>query len=246
MSLPFQLDTQRKRQSLDEAVARRFIVALSLQNDDGWVSYKSRFLAKDDTTGELIVEYPSPTDRPMPEVAPMQNIGVSFRRGHKKCMFNTTVRARRNYSTPNGAETVALQLALPSNVFELQRRMFFRTPIPDTMAIEVRIWAGGDATQTSESTPYRGPLLDLSAGGLSFILDGEETPPWKVNTPIHCWLKPNAGESPIEAAAQFRHCEPQDDDRMRVGLQFAGLEASQEGRAIMQRILDLTTRLQSM
>jgi c-di-GMP-binding flagellar brake protein YcgR len=246
MSLPRQLDTQRRQESLDLAVSRRFIVSLSLKNDDGWNSYKSRFLARDDQTGELIVEYPSPADQPIPEVAPLQNIGVSFRRGHKKCLFNTTVRSRRNYSTENGAKTAALQLALPANVFELQRRVFYRTPIPDEMTIEVRIWPGSDDTRTAESAPYRGTLLDLSAGGLSFILEGEDTPQWKVNTPITCWLSPGAGEPPIEAAAQFRHCEPDADDHMRVGLQFAGLEASKQGRATLQRILDLTMRLQAM
>ena len=245
MSIPHQLKTQQRKQSLDEAVARRFIVSLSLKNDDGWTSYKSRFLAKDDRTDELIVEYPSPTGQPMPEVAPLQNIGVSFRRGHKKCMFNTVVRSRLNYTTDNGAQTPALKLAQPSDMFELQRRVFYRTPIPNAMAIEVRIWPGSDATQTLDSTPFRGAMSDLSAGGLSFILDSEETPQWKVNTPINCWFDPNAGNSPIEAAAQFRHCEPMDDDRMRVGLQFAGLEASQQGRDTLQRILDLTTHLQS-
>ena len=72
-----------------------------------------------------------------------------------------------------------------------------------------------------------------------------DPPDWPVNAPVQCALSCASPQVELEAPAQFRHFAAGPDGHARVGLQFAGLEATSEGRATLQRILDLTTYLQA-
>jgi hypothetical protein len=72
-----------------------------------------------------------------------------------------------------------------------------------------------------------------------------QAPDWPVNTPVNCSLICSSPEILIEAPTQLRHTASAENGHARVGLQFAGLEATSEGRQTLQRLLDLTAYLQA-
>lgn len=243
MSVPYQLNPRRREEYLQEAVERQVPVVLSIKTSVGWANFKSRFLCVDSKTQQLVIEYPHSHEGPLPEVVSCQNVGVSFRRGHKKCMFSTMVTGRSQYPISGGSPVPAINLVAPSQMFELQRRMFYRTPLQEDQRLTVELLPlGGDSGEPV--VPLRATLVDLSAGGCSLLMPANEAPDWPVNATIACSIMTEDGHPPIQAPCQFRHREAHDEQNVRLGLQFAGLDATPDGRRALQRILDLTCQLQ--
>jgi c-di-GMP-binding flagellar brake protein YcgR len=137
-----------------------------------------------------------------------------------------------------------LKIAMPGRMFELQRRVFYRTPVPARFEIEVHVRRDGQDGANGASS-CAGRLTDISAGGLSIELPADQAPDWPSDTPTQCSLVCTSPELRIDAPTQFRHREQAGAGNVRLGLKFAGLEATPEGRAALQGILDLTTDLQA-
>ena len=244
MSVPYELSPQKKNDYLSTAIEKRIPLVLSIKTEDGWRTYKSQFLRAGQDDRYLVLKYPTATDHPVPEIVPGQNVGVSFRRGHKKCMFNTITHERCHCAIDDKLVVPAFKLIAPTKMFELQRRMFYRTPVPQDHAIDVEVWRQSDSSIAARKA---GHAVDLSAGGVSLEIDAADSPRWKTNTPLRCIIRPTwAPERAVEATAQFRHIETSDPSRVRHRQQYAGLEATETGRNTLQNILDLTMDLQRL
>jgi c-di-GMP-binding flagellar brake protein YcgR len=243
MSQCFRLSQHEPAELLAEAVSRRSVAGISCKLTDGWASFKSCFLGIEDETRNLIIEYPAPKDLPPPEFTGGESIGISFRRGHRKCVFSTGLLGQCRFPISRGVEIPALKLLWPNQMYELQRRLFYRAPVPaqETIPVDIRRIAASE--KDTEARLYRGHMVDLSFGGLSLMFERGQHPRWDNDDMVACSFDVD-NEGSFSLDTRFRYCEQTSPEHMRLGLQFAGLETSTSGRELLDRLLVLCARFQ--
>lgn len=227
---------------LTDAVRSRTPATVTFQSPSGWTQFKGRFLFGSGDPGFLSVEVicPAGTTDALPQ--PGQEMGVSFRRGSRKCVF-TTCLARTARDAAGGASRAVLVLTWPEQVQELQRRLYHRTPVPHGRFIPVDLWLAEAGRDDDPSLPQRGKMLDLSAGGVSVELPREVRPRWRENDQLACSFAGPPNRSPIEVAARVTNYERRPDGLVRVGLQFMGLDTGERGRQTLEQISRVMQRL---
>ena len=119
-----------------------------------------------------------------------QPLGLSFKFGHGKFVFDTTVVALEPSPNPGGGGIIAL--ALPNRIEVIQRRSYFRVQVPEYLKVNVLLWHRNCREEQSESsrqqtelplpqkfqrdTEYvprnycQGRLADISAGGAQVVI----------------------------------------------------------------------------
>lgn len=245
MNRPFQINPNRKAQLLREAASRRLVASVTCKMSDGWATLKTRFLALEDDRHELIIEYPSSPGRVAPEIVGGQSIGVSFRRGHKKCVFNAMVLERCHYSFSKVKGVPALRLQWPEEMCELQRRLYYRAVIPEGTTIPVDLWRGdAKGVRPPESEILRGIMLDLSAGGISIALPFGAFPRLEEDKVATCSFPVDKGEPPATIVGRVRYWDETDAHHLRVGLHFVNLDSSPNQRETLERVVRLAIRFQ--
>ncbi len=245
MSQPIQLDPDRQDELLHEAASRYLAVVVTCRAADGWTTLRSRFLGTDAKDQQLFIEYPSGSGTVTPEIVGGQNIGVSFRRSHKKCVFNTMVLGRCQFSLSATEGLPALKLRWPEQMCELQRRLYYRAPVPEGITVPVELWRGRAEDRRSQNDPiYRGTMLDLSAGGVSVALPSDDSPCWHEGDPASCEFQAGSGEPPTTVSGRLRHWEEIGGGCVRVGLHFVGLDSSPDQRDTLERVIHVTVRFQ--
>lgn len=235
------VDSARRDQILMEAAARRSAVVLTCKHAGQWISLKSRFLAAHLSPQQLVVEYPAgqPGQR-APDIEQGQNVGLAFRRGHKKCVFASVVAGKDRLQIDPHSRVGALLLRWPEQIHELQRRSFFRAAVPPGQTIAVYLWPGGAAMRSragSSGWPVcTAELLDLSAGGFRVQLLASDEPGLAVGQTVGMEFAPDPASPPIVADANLRHRQRLDQQRISMGFQFVGLEQTARGRMLLQRL----------
>lgn len=232
---------------LREAVSRQSPLELTYRLESGWVKAGSRFLGLDRSSGDLVTAWPSCPQQLSPELVDGQTIGVSFRRASRKCMFETVAAGRCLYSSGGDNDVPALRLLWPDDVIELQRRLYYRTPVPRDiyLPVQVRLW-DPDYGAEEDRRPLRGRMLNISAGGLSLALKPEDNPRWQTDTRIMCSFVAAPGEPPVEIYSHLRHLDECPDGSVHMGVHFMGLEATSENRRALQQVLELTRCFQGI
>jgi len=241
MTRPFRIDTDRQAEILGQAVSKRFPAQVTFRQIDNWCSCKTRFLTMDRHVGELLIEYPQPTEGPPPEIVGGQSMDVSFRRGHKKCVFNTLVLGQCRFTLGTIKNVPALKLQYPDEMVELQRRLYHRATVPANMTVPVHLER---EEHNQAGAICQATMLDVSAGGISVVLPKHNRPDWDRDEPVRCSFRTNSTEPPINVIGQVRHAEPMDGERVRVGVHFVGLETDSEQSDTLQRITRLASRFQ--
>ena len=129
---------------LCQAAERQVQAVISHRLDNGWTTYKSRILQADAAEGFVILQHPEPgPGQAPPELAPGEQIGVSFRRGHKKCLCSAHIELLTSFKLSDGQAVAALQIPWPEELQEIQRRVYYRAEVPAGRRIEVAVWDGG-------------------------------------------------------------------------------------------------------
>ncbi len=102
------------------------------------------------------------------------------------------------------------------------------------------------ATQTTQSRRiqqecyWQGKLTDISAGGVQVVVDIGEEPDFKRGQFIGLRFTPMPYEMPLVFDAQIRSILPTADRKsIYLGLRIVGLEASPEGRQVLQRLCNI-------
>lgn len=223
---------------LREALKRKTPLTLSYRNAAGWNSLKSRILEVDAANERFILEPPvDHNGRHNQQFTQDQYLGVAFRRGHKKCLCACVVT-----STTDDAIT----LNWPDSIQTLQRRAYFRIPVPESMPTKVLIWPGmvadkPDNPGQDRSTTYAN-ILDISLGGMAVSLPQHDDCPFKPGQTIGCEFHTPTNTT-IAMEAHFKHAEQKPGGHMVLGFQFVGLEHGQEGRDRVRRLMDFTHNL---
>lgn len=243
------VEEARKNEIIAGAMEREAPCVVTRRRVAGWKPFKSRFLYGDAVVGRLLVAPPSNAPGAEPsKLRPGERVGVTFRRGHKKCMFATIVLAQESLELAEGdtaAECVELQW--PEALQELQRRVYYRAT-PVGRRVHVRFWPGGVSGRAEAEKTDRGilsgVLQDLSAGGMRILTTDVSADTFAEGDAIGCAFAPRPRADALVLDAIFRHLRPEDEGTCSVGVQFVGLETSERGRNTLADLARLVTDYQ--
>lgn len=247
------VDNPRRDELLTEAADRQVQAVISHRLDSGWTTYKSRILQADSAGEFLIIEHPQPAPgQAPPELAPGEKIGLTFRRGHKKCLCSVEIERLATFTLPDGQSVAAVQIPWPEKLQEVQRRIFYRANVPPGRRIEVRFWDGGigdrDPAELQLVPHHTGLLQDISGGGCRVEIDAARDPQLRTGDTVGIEFQPDPRSEPLHIDAVFRHTEDADRGKLALGFQFVGLEVTPEGRATLHalsRVVSTFLRIES-
>ena len=163
---------------------------------------------------------------------------------------------------PCGNPTIVLMV--PDRIKIVQRRSYFRVDVPGSLKVNVMLWhrrytdeksegsrlAGTQTQQMGIQTSdthrmppeycWQGKLADISTGGAKIVVDAMQRPDFKKGQFIELRFTPMPYEMPLMFDAQIRNILPIADEKsICLGLQIVGLEASPEGRQVLQRLCNV-------
>jgi hypothetical protein len=147
-------------------------------------------------------------------------------------------------------------LSVPDRIEIVQRRSYFRVDVPKALKVNVLLWHRGlnripesavwdrdkkrDNSEKETQDYYKAKLMDISAGGAQIVIDASQKPDFRKSQFIGLTFTPRPYERPLILDAQIRNILPTaDGNNICLGLQIVGLEASPEGRQILQRLCDI-------
>jgi c-di-GMP-binding flagellar brake protein YcgR len=227
-------------QYLTDSIRKERMVVVTVNGPEGWTSFKSKFLPTSQEGKSVAVEI-MPDDRREIEfdAEPGTELGVTFRVGHKKCMFGTVVE-----SVQPKDDTVVAVFRWPNCIMPLRRRAFERATVPDGVVVAVRFWHD-DAMSTTGAdarTVRHGQLEDISAGGMRVrVASPDEI---ELGTIYRCAFTPKQGRPAILVEARVRHREAIGHGRGSIGFQYVGLEVTAEGRRALERLTRVVSQYQ--
>ncbi len=245
MTLGGTLAVEAASSILDWAVERRAGITVSLLADGQWCNLRSHIIRLDAQEGLLQIIYPISVDTMAPpEIAPGEKLGISLRRGHKKCVFVSPVLMRRMDTTGEGDPIDTLIVRAPKEVRELQRRLYQRVTVPDDAFIAVKLWLGGLPSGDETTWPLcAGRVANASVGGLLIDIRADQNPRLGVGDVVGVEITSVQGRPPLLADAQYRHCVMIGPGRIGLGVQFVGLEHNLPGRSTISQIAEFVKSL---
>jgi len=227
------ITADRHGQILEDSVHQSRPLVLTHNGPDGWRTFKASFAASGSAAPTLTVRLELPAAH-APSVAPKVGdaLGGTFRLGHKKCMFSTALlNIRRD------GDTEVWTLRRPEQLQQLQRRAYERSVPMKGSVIAVRFWRetpGGDPSVDARAVRH-GQLEDLSAGGMRVkIADPKDL---ELDRTYRCVFTPRLGKPALVLDAVLRHREAGDEGRSSLGFQFVGLETSEDGMKLLDRLV---------
>lgn len=233
------LSPQETAEILDYAVRDNALAVLSVATADDWICFKSRFLERDGNRRFFVLDWGGSGEDP-PPLALGQYLGVSFRYKSRKIMFATVLEARGRFMIEGDKPIAAARYRWPESLTELQRRAYYRTPIPAGVSVPATCWAGGrnsrSAAQEAPMSVFAGDCVDISCGGTLIRLGQSQPPKWTENQTIGLELHLPDGRDAALIDAHYRGTRFDDNEQLCAAVQFVGLETSVEGRNTLQRL----------
>ncbi|HUU82045.1 MAG TPA: PilZ domain-containing protein [Phycisphaerae bacterium] len=238
MSQVLYVSPERRDQIIAEAASRQTPVVLTRHNDTGWTVSKTRFAGCDQPQRHLFIESPDDDDSAAAEMGEL--LGVAFRRGHKKCLFNSVVAAPRPAGNAGAQGAAPIMLRWPDGLQELQRRVYQRACPPPDRRVKVVFSCGSPGSESARE--YVGVMEDLSAGGIRVRSNASADLPPGGPVCVSFALRSSGPQFVLDAT--FRHREPVSDGAGSFGFQFVGLETSREGQETLARLARTVTDFQ--
>lgn len=237
------LDQESRHSIIQWAVQRQVPVVVSVLTEGRWCNLRSQIVRLDRNLLQLL--YPLASGRgPVPEITVGDELGVSFRRGHKKCIFVSPVVMRRTVNTPEGGKADTLFVRLPEQMRELQRRAYQRVIVPPERFIAVKVWQGGVPSPGEPSWPLcAGRVSNISVGGVLVDIRADQNPRLGVGDLVGLEITAVQGRKPLLLEAQYRQCAMTGPDRIGLGMQLLGLEHEIPGRASITEVAELVRNL---
>lgn len=232
--------SQESAALIDGAVQSHALAVLSMQTGEGWVTFKSRFLERDPAQKFFVLDYQETHGCLPPALAPGQYLGVSFRHKSRKLLLATVVEAKGKFMTGGAEAITAVRYRWPESLTEMQRRAYYRTPVPPGTTLLAAIWPGGalarDAAQSMPLKSIAGEALDLSCGGTLLRISGAAAPSYAMDATVGIELRIPDGRPPLLVNAHYRGARHDAQGNLCLAIQFVGLELEPENRAILQRL----------
>ncbi|RIK65726.1 MAG: hypothetical protein DCC65_12015 [Planctomycetota bacterium] len=247
MSRAATLDETSLRSILTWAAERQAPVTASLISEGRWCNLRSHVIRYDGQAHVLQIVYPISTDTMAPpEITAGEELGLSLRRGHKKCVFVCQVLMRRLDKGGDGQALDTLVVRAPRQMRELQRRVYQRVIIPEERFIATRLWQGGLPSPGEPCWPIcSGRVANMSLGGMLMDIRADQNPRLGVGDVVGVEITHMPGREPLMAEAQYRHCVMTGADRIGIGLQFVGLEHERPGRTGISELAEFVRSLRA-
>lgn len=238
---------------LRDAVARNAGVVLSLPSSGMLRHHKSRFLGEREG-GILLESVPGEALLIDELVATGKPAGISFKSGQTKVVFASPVIERVAEHRMN-ADTViqAVWLTWPQTISAIQRRTNYRVTVGADMAddLSARVWRIAPRADLRDrpmaATELPSKLKDLSIGGMGVVLTARAADePLKLDATDRLRVEITYLGKQLLIEASLRHPQsvPKDTQTLRVGIMFAHLEGSMEGRQTMAQLTKIIGELQ--
>ncbi len=246
---PDGVDSQK---ALQIAIDEKVPAIMSYLSKNKW--HVAKVMVTDLVGDRLKVECTnSNTKRPI-NIRMDQPVGMSFKHGYGKFVFDTVVKDLEPSSNPEthrqGGGTIVL--AIPDKIEIIQRRSYFRVNVPKSLNVQVLLWhrSGNLKEKHHLHDPAdamkdccHGSLVDISAGGAQVAVPQHIKTPgadFKKGQFVSVRFTPAPYETPVVFSAQVRNILPTADGKSAsLGLQIVGLEASSEGRETLTRLIGI-------
>ena len=186
-----------------------------------------------------------------------QPVGISFKYGYGKFVFDTIVEGFEPSICPESGQGRGgtIVLAVPETIEVVQRRSYFRVSVPESLKVKVLLWhrsgkyeqrVRAQDTHDEMRNGCHGKLVDISAGGAQVVVPQQNDTgrlDFKKGQFVGLRFTPMPYETPVVLSAQVRNVLPTaEGERSSLGLQFVGLEASSEGRRVLNRLIGIVER----
>jgi len=147
----------RRDEIITDAVRRLTPLVVTRQEPTGWRTYKSQFSGCNAADRCLFID-PLTSEEGETSAPPLPGelLGIAFRRGHKKCLFQAMVRAVPVSPSVPG-DLRGSTVSWPDRLQELQRRVYQRASPPPDRTIRVRF-------RTTTVAPTEGTSGDKTGG----------------------------------------------------------------------------------
>ncbi len=238
MAILQKLTNQQIDEVLSAAAERQVPATITIRDEDGWASFRARFVAMRQGHILLAVPVPEPGERPH-EFRPADKVGVNFKLKHHKHIFTGTVAETDSARLDDGSAGVVLHVCSPTRMQRMQRRAFNRSDVPPNRIVRAAFWLGGLENEPAGTTPdqpvWSGRVVNISAGGFQLIGEqrfGDAVSPGDI---VGVRISFGVGEQTVYADAQFRHTLDEDGE-IYLGFQFIGLGLTPGGREALQVI----------
>lgn len=168
-----------------------------------------------------------------------QPVGISLKYEYGKYIFETKVISLETASSDEDGGTIVLEL--PGRIEIIQRRSYFRVNVPKSLRVNALLWCCSQQQDCISQIPpekyWQGKLVDVSAGGAAVAVESAQLPQLRRGQVVGVRFTPIPYETPLVLNAQIRNVLPTADGKSAcVGLQIIGLEASLEGRQVIQQL----------
>jgi hypothetical protein len=227
------------RKILQSVIEEEIPAIMSYLSKDKW--HVAKLLLKKLGASQLTVQVI--TDRkPHPvNVQLNQPVGVSLKYRYGKVVFDTTIVAFESSSKDSGGGQIVL--SVPDRVEIIQRRSYFRVNVPKSLRVNVAMWHRRGTSNGKSRAPdkyWQGRLMDISAGGLQVAVDNAARPDFRRGQFLTLRLTAIPYEQPLMFNTQVRSIlSTADENGTCFGMQIVGLEASPEGREVLQRLCNV-------
>ena len=237
MNQPITLEIQELTEVLKAAVQKKAPAVMTHQTKGKWHMTKVHLAELGTNTLTIEIAVGSPKKHST-NIQIDQPVGLSLKSGYNKFVIESIVTGfEPSIETEAGGR---IMLEMPERAQKLQRRSFFRVPVPKSMKVKVLFWHRGyhdDSIEAPLDNYWQANLADVSAGGMQIIITEQEKLSFKVGQIIGLQFTPMPYEKPLLLEGQVRHiAKSADGDSYYLGLQLIGLEISPEGRQRLHRL----------
>lgn len=232
------LTNQQIDEVLGAAAGRQVPATITVRDEDGWTSLRTRFVAL--RQGHVLLELfaPEPGEQPH-EFRQADKVGVSFKLKHHKHVFTGTVAEVASQRLEDGSAGTVLHVCSPTRMQRMQRRAFNRTDVPPNRVVRAAFWLGGLENEPAGTTPdqpvWSGRVVNISAGGLQLTSQQRLGDAVSAGDIVGVRISFGVGEQNVYADAQFRHAL-EEDGTTHLGFQFIGLGLTPQSREALQII----------
>ena len=231
----------------DRAIEEHALAVLTLHDGQAWQTFKSRFLERDPREHFFVLDYVALDNAQLPALTPGECVGVSFRQRSRKFLFSSVVEAKGHFVLDDKTTVAAIRYRWPAGLSEMQRRAYYRTPVPENMTLVASVWSGGVAARASAQQNalqvLTGNVADLSCGGALIQLHQPQPPEWVEGQTLGVETQLPDGRGAMLLDGRYRGARPVSTGVLSVAVQFVGLELNPNGPAMLQRLANSVQRL---
>jgi hypothetical protein len=236
MNQPETIKNEQVVEAMEAAVREQATAIMTHLSRGKW--HMTKVAIKHVAGDKLYIEI-APREKPHPiNIQLDQPVGMSLKLGYNKYIFDAVVLGFEPAIKEASGGTVVL--TMPERAEKLQRRSFFRVPVPKCFNVKVLFWHRGykdGANDVPFENYWQAKLLDISAGGMQIAVESSLAENFKPGQLVGLQFTPMPYEKPVLLEAQVRHTAPTfDGGELCMGLQIIGLEASVEGREVLAQL----------